>query len=59
MRNSIETASHGMIYILSFGHSGYYLDKLRGCSVGNTNKRDFIVIPVRWSQVARYAYQVS
>jgi hypothetical protein len=38
---------------------GYYLNNLKGCSVGIIELRDLLCMLLRWSQMAWYTYQVS
>jgi hypothetical protein len=45
-----------MIYIVEMTSDNP--NNLRGCSVGTTDVRDFPSMPMRWTQVASYMYQV-
>jgi hypothetical protein len=59
MKYAIEIASCGMIYLISFTKIGtgiqailrFCLRNLRGCNVGITDGRDFLITLLRWTQV--------
>jgi hypothetical protein len=59
MKCFAEITSYGMIYVPSFMKIGtgvqavlrLLLGNLRGCNVGITDWRDFIMTPLRWVQV--------
>jgi hypothetical protein len=56
---AVEVASCGMVYAPSFMKIGrgvqailrFCLRSLRGCDVGISDGRDFLIAPLRWDQV--------
>jgi hypothetical protein len=57
---AVEMVSCGMLSLPGFMKIGtgvqailrYRLRNLRGCSVGITDGRDFLIKPLRWAQMA-------
>jgi hypothetical protein len=56
---TVEMASCGMIYLASLMKIAtgiqailrFCLRNLRGCNVGITDRRGFLITPLRWAQV--------
>jgi hypothetical protein len=60
MMDTVEMASHGMIYIPLFTKistgiqaiSRISLSNLNGCKIGITDGKELYIVPLRWAQVA-------
>jgi hypothetical protein len=59
MKYTVGMVTYGMIYVPSFMKIGtgiqaisrFFLRNFRGCNVGITEGRGFLIMPLRWAHV--------